>query len=161
MSAPYSSDDVEFDAIPAYVTTPEDIAKLTGKNFFPRDKRNLGFDWCRFEFCKKKGVLIAILNENKFSRSLDSTSNKINFAKDIVKKCKDAKAAFVSAGWPEEQIVFRLAAHRSFPEFRQSTLTTLPSNCIIYGPEELIQLFPATVKVFFDSMKDIDGARGL
>jgi uncharacterized protein YebE (UPF0316 family) len=102
------------------------------------------------------GKLVVVVTENRFSTSLSSDSNEVDYDKDIVKKCKDTRTAFAAAGWSSDQVIFRLAAHRYLSRFQDETIKKLPPNAIICGPEQLLRSYSSTLGAFFASMSDVN-----
>jgi hypothetical protein len=143
-------DDISFKSIPS----PEDkIFKekkfISGTQFYPESYNNEGFDW--FAVFKQLGTnkLFVVVTENKFSFNIDNNSNSININKDILDKFNATKKIFEDAGWKNDQIIFRLAAHRHIPKFRTESLNNIPDNVVISGPDDFKQkLSPSLLKIF-------------
>jgi hypothetical protein len=148
VSCPFLENDFEFEAIPP----PRDNTFLLGKQFYPFDKQQAGFDWFTVLLANETGKLLIVASENKFSLSLSSASNKVKLEGDIQKKYSDTLGYFQKAGWPSDQIIFRLSAHRYLSEFSKSTLGGLPPNVMIYGPEELINSYTPSIHAIFSAM---------
>jgi hypothetical protein len=140
-------DDISFKSIPS----PEDkIFKekkfISGTQFYPESYNNEGFDW--FAVFKQLGTnkLFVVVTENKFSFNIDNNSNSININKDILDKFNATKKIFEDAGWKNDQIIFRLAAHR---HIWTESLNNIPDNVVISGPDDFKQkLSPSLLKIF-------------
>lgn len=149
-SSPFCQPDSCFDAI----VPPTEAASNTGKQFYPRNPSNPGFDW--YVIMRSScGHYIVVATENKFSAEICVT-NPVKPGEDIVGKHEETIEAFKRAGWKDEQIVFRLAARRYISKFQVKTLETFKLNCVVSGPTDLLVGSSPSLQSIVESMLWVD-----
>lgn len=150
VSAPFFEPDVCFDD----VVSPDHAAEHVGKQYYPHDPANAGYDW--FVIMQSvDGEFFVVATENQFCQLIE-VSNPVKAKEDVVEKQAATIKAFMDAGWEERQIIFRLAAHRHVPNFRGKTYSTFHENIIVCGPDELEEGSTPSLQNVFTTLRWID-----